>query len=342
MKRYLATDQVSILRRLIHQHCANKEAYKDERLLGNKWHCCGGGYQLIQALYCKVNGKIGKYDAFCFENKHSELWVFLNDIYDKIASHYCSGHGHKHDHKSMIEPISIPIPILPQTTNGYNKHLHQQRQRRKYQNNKHNNHHKFNSNHRRRFHHYSNQNNASDGHGMDLMMFCEVGTNEITPMINMNKRAPVPHVPVPVPFPDPSPALPPPPVPVNAGMLNNPYIQHPPQPTHIVPGLQPGHAMLTNGTDNRHYLPSTTCSSGGNLVFNSGNEYIMYPMSSVGMMTTSIPNNNMSMNMSLGSVPPTPMSHHAANINMMNMPNLNITNNHYSINNNNQYFNNYG
>ena len=304
MKRYLPGTQVSILRRLIHQHCANKAPYEDERLCGNKWHSCGRGYQLVQALYCKVNGKIGKYDAYCDENKYSELWNFLNDIYDKIAGHHCAGHG---DEDKLITPISVPIPILSNPQQLSHNIGHHRRHSHKHRNNHRKNARKYHykqgriGNHRRRFHHFSNNpdQEATDGHGMDLMMFCEIGTDQVT--------------------------FQPLPPPVTVGIANNnnqyhyggnynPYNSR--QGTQggfsIGPGLQAGHAMLTNNQQ----------SSGGGqngVVFNSGNGYVMYPMS-----VPTMPSIPMTPNI-MPSVPMTStmMSYNNVSVNMMSIPNLN-------------------
>lgn len=44
------------------------------------------------SIILKVNGKIGKYDAYEENNKNSKLWIFLNQICDRIAGHSCNGH----------------------------------------------------------------------------------------------------------------------------------------------------------------------------------------------------------------------------------------------------------
>ena len=53
INKYLPKHQLSILRKLIKEHCSGKIPYEDEDefLCGNTCFCCGNGCQLIQALY---------------------------------------------------------------------------------------------------------------------------------------------------------------------------------------------------------------------------------------------------------------------------------------------------
>jgi len=313
MKKYLTHHQVSILRRLINEHCFDKKPYQDERLLGNKWHSCGGGYQLIQALYCKVEGKIGKYNAYCNENKHSELWRFLNEIYDRIAGHHCSGHGHKKTHI----PVSIPIPIgvnIPQNQFNFNG-----RKGRRFPNHRAYRHNRHNGGQN------NNSNQRTDGHGMDLMMFCEVGA-PATPQAALTPANPA-AIAASIPYWNGSRQMP------NMNMAGAPAMR---QMTHMGPGLRPGHAMMTR---------SDTPSLPNNLVFNTGNEYIMYPMSSVGMAGTAGTATGVPMPMSMpiqmqiptlaspGLVTPRSMTPRAGNIN-------NNIYNHQKNTINNQFYNN--